>query len=306
MAKLTLTDLANLESQTTAVQAINNNNALTEAALENTLSRDGTSPNSMNADLDMNSKRILNLPAPLTNTEPVRLGDIGGLTGLSVTSLATMAGYASAAAASAAAAASYVGSATQAPKWTTGRTITLSGAISGTSPSWDGTTNLAFSGITVNAGAVTSSHLAVGAAVGNIGYNPANLAGATFTGEVRLNYTPTSLNTDSVGFRGIPVNTQDANYTFTVADGGKMVRHTDVTARAYTINPVASTAYPVGHTIIIRNVGSGIVTLTRGGGVSLRKAGSSTDANVAVAQWGMATLVHEATDVWVVTGSGIT
>jgi hypothetical protein len=63
MAKLTLTDLANLTNQTTALTQINANGTLIEAALENTLSRDGTTPNTMSAALDMNSKDILNVAA---------------------------------------------------------------------------------------------------------------------------------------------------------------------------------------------------------------------------------------------------
>ena len=62
MAKLTLTDLTSLTSnETTAVNQINANGALIETALENTLSRDGTTPNSMSADLDMNSNNLLNV-----------------------------------------------------------------------------------------------------------------------------------------------------------------------------------------------------------------------------------------------------
>jgi len=72
LAKLTLSDLANLTNESSAVAAINANNAATEAALEKTLSRDGTSPNSMDANLDMNSNRIQNLPAAASATEPVR------------------------------------------------------------------------------------------------------------------------------------------------------------------------------------------------------------------------------------------
>lgn len=72
MAKVTLDDLTNLENESSAVTTINNNNDLVAAAIENTLSRDGTSPNEMNASLDMNSNRILNLPAASSNTEPVR------------------------------------------------------------------------------------------------------------------------------------------------------------------------------------------------------------------------------------------
>lgn len=72
MAKLVLSDLASLANQTSAITTINNNSAAIETAMENTLSRDGTAPNTMGASLDMNSNRILNLPAASAGTEPVR------------------------------------------------------------------------------------------------------------------------------------------------------------------------------------------------------------------------------------------
>lgn len=62
MAKLTLADVANLMGNpTSAANTINANNALVEIALENTLSRDGTTPNQMEADIDMNNNDILNV-----------------------------------------------------------------------------------------------------------------------------------------------------------------------------------------------------------------------------------------------------
>lgn len=69
MAKLTLTDLSTTLSNT-AASVINNNNTALEAALENTLSRDGSTPNTMEADFDMNSHRILNLLDALNDQEP--------------------------------------------------------------------------------------------------------------------------------------------------------------------------------------------------------------------------------------------
>lgn len=69
MAKLTLTDLTSLTNEVAAVAAINNNSGDIETALENTLSRDGTSPNSMAADLDMDSNKILNLGAPTAGSD---------------------------------------------------------------------------------------------------------------------------------------------------------------------------------------------------------------------------------------------
>lgn len=61
MAKLTTTDLTSLTNETSAIANINANNALIETAMENTLSRDGTAPNQMNADIDLNSNDLLNV-----------------------------------------------------------------------------------------------------------------------------------------------------------------------------------------------------------------------------------------------------
>lgn len=72
MSKTTLTNLVNLQNETTAVNAINQNNSTITTAFENTLSRDGTAPNQMAANIDMNNNRILNLPAPTSNYEPLR------------------------------------------------------------------------------------------------------------------------------------------------------------------------------------------------------------------------------------------
>jgi len=57
MAKLVLTTLSGGYA---SVAAINNNNTAIIAALENTLSRDGTTPNSMAADFDLNNYDLIN------------------------------------------------------------------------------------------------------------------------------------------------------------------------------------------------------------------------------------------------------
>lgn len=62
MAKLVLADVSNLlGNPTSAANTINSNSDLIVAALEKTLSRDGTLPNQMQADLDMNNNDILNV-----------------------------------------------------------------------------------------------------------------------------------------------------------------------------------------------------------------------------------------------------
>lgn len=76
MSKITLTDIANLQNPTTAVNAINSNSAVIQTAFDNTLSRDGTSPNQMGSNLDMNGNTVINMGAPGTAASAVRLEDL--------------------------------------------------------------------------------------------------------------------------------------------------------------------------------------------------------------------------------------
>lgn len=73
MSKLTINDITSGYFSTAAL-----NDAFTaiETAIENTVSRDGTTPNQMTADLDMNSNRIINLPEPVNSNDPARLQDV--------------------------------------------------------------------------------------------------------------------------------------------------------------------------------------------------------------------------------------
>jgi hypothetical protein len=56
----------------------NSNADKIESAFQNTLSRDGSTPNSMEATLDMGSNRIINLGAPRDLNDAVRLQDVTG------------------------------------------------------------------------------------------------------------------------------------------------------------------------------------------------------------------------------------
>jgi len=79
--KLILDDLTNLQNETTAVKIINDNSQAIVTAMDNTLSLDGSAPNSMEANLDMNSFQILNLPNPSGPYSPLRLVDLAQFIG---------------------------------------------------------------------------------------------------------------------------------------------------------------------------------------------------------------------------------
>lgn len=85
MAKITLTDIA---AGYSLIATINANNALIETALENTLSRDGTTPNTMSAALDMNSQAMNNLPDATAQQSPVTLAQLQAYAAASLTTVA--------------------------------------------------------------------------------------------------------------------------------------------------------------------------------------------------------------------------
>jgi hypothetical protein len=79
--KIILANIASFQNDSTAVAQYNSNNTLTTSAFDNTLSRDGTSPNQMGSPLDMNSFQIINLPQPLSGNSPARLQDLSTVSG---------------------------------------------------------------------------------------------------------------------------------------------------------------------------------------------------------------------------------
>ena len=68
MTKLNLNNLSSLQNEQSAISVINNNNDAIETFAENVLSRDGSTPNVMEAELDLNNNRIINLPPPVSPT----------------------------------------------------------------------------------------------------------------------------------------------------------------------------------------------------------------------------------------------
>lgn len=81
MSKITLNQVANLQDTTTSQTTINNNSTTVQTAFDNTLSRDGTTPNQMGSNLDMNNFQVLNLPPPNTTNSPLRLQDLNTFIG---------------------------------------------------------------------------------------------------------------------------------------------------------------------------------------------------------------------------------
>lgn len=128
-------------------------------------------------------------------------------------------------------------------------------------------------------------------------------AGGTMTGQLVLaNTGPASQY--AAGFRGSPVIDFTGVKVLVLTEAGKMVRLTGASSGAVQIPAVASVPFPVGTVIELRNASTGNLTIQdAGGGVTLRLAGSATTGDRGMTPQGMARLVHEATNVWVITNA---
>lgn len=94
MSKITLNSIGSLTNENSAIVALNDNSDTITNAIDNTLSRDGTLPNEMEADLDMNSNDILNLPEAIFDSSPVTLGQLNDIvSGVTVGNASSVASY---------------------------------------------------------------------------------------------------------------------------------------------------------------------------------------------------------------------
>jgi hypothetical protein len=108
----------------------------------------------------------------------------------------------------------------------------------------------------------------------------------------------------AVGFRDLQPITKTGAFTFADAERGQGLRFTG-TAASGTINPNATTPITLGAVYVIRNAGTGVLTIAPGGGVSLFKNGATSSSSAAIAVGGIATLTNWATDDWVIVGTGV-
>jgi hypothetical protein len=108
-----------------------------------------------------------------------------------------------------------------------------------------------------------------------------------------------------VAFKHLPQSAQTGAFAFSLAQDGGHIYYSGGAAAA-TIPANSSVAFQVGTIIVVVNDGSGALTLTRGGGVSLKWANTGANADRALAVGGVASLIKVGTDAWFVSGAGLT
>jgi hypothetical protein len=99
--------------------------------------------------------------------------------------------------------------------------------------------------------------------------------------------------------RALPANIQSTSYSLVAADVGRFI---DTSAGV----TVPSGTFAVGDNVTIYNDSSSSITITQGGGVTLRLAGTATTGNRTLAQRGVCTVLCVATNEFVINGGGLT
>ena len=109
----------------------------------------------------------------------------------------------------------------------------------------------------------------------------------------------------SIGFREVPQNPQNASYQLVAADNGKHIYSLNSAAQTITVPPNGTVGFPNGTTVTIVNNGASAITIAQGAGVTLCQAGTTSTGNRTIAVRGVATLIKVETNIWFVSGTGI-
>ena len=118
--------------------------------------------------------------------------------------------------------------------------------------------------------------------------------------------TPATNTVDSVGYTGMPGNSQTAAYTTVAADAGKVILHpiTDNNARTFTIDSNANVPYPVGTVITFVNmINTVTIAITSD---TMYLAGAGTTGSRTLAAFGVATAIKVTSTSWIISGNGLT
>lgn len=116
-------------------------------------------------------------------------------------------------------------------------------------------------------------------------------AGGTMTGDITFAATQ--------AYPKVPQNAKTAAYTLVAGDAGK---HISITTGGIT---VPSGVFAVGDAVSVYNNSGSNQTITQGASTTLRLAGSASTGNRTVAQYGLCTILCVASNVFVISGAGL-
>lgn len=114
-----------------------------------------------------------------------------------------------------------------------------------------------------------------------------------------LTVNSTAMSDSKGNIRDIPVNNQTTTYTTVSDDNGKTI----TTTANVTVN---GAIFSNGQAVSIYNNSASNITILPGTGVTMYLAGTATTGNRTLAQRGVCTALMVSTNVFVITGGGLT
>lgn len=177
--------------------------------------------------------------------------------------------------------------------WATSAALTANALMVG------GGAGAAPSTVTTGTGVLTALAVNTGSSGAVVTQGGAIISATTVNDSAGTGYT--------IGYRQMPQNNQAAaaTYTLVLADDGKHVYLTGGTTNTLTVPANSSVAFPIGTVITVVNNNSGSCTIS-GPASSLQLANGALAATRTLATKGMATMVKVGTDLWYVSGAGVT
>ena len=97
-----------------------------------------------------------------------------------------------------------------------------------------------------------------------------------------------------------PLNAQTSSYTLVINDQGNVVTMDNGSANTLTVPPNASVAFPIGATLLVRQLGVGATSIVAGAGVTIEKKAS---VGLVLAEQFATVFLHKiATNTWHLAG----
>jgi len=117
--------------------------------------------------------------------------------------------------------------------------------------------------------------------------------------DVAQTFTADQTFTSTQTYPRVPANSQTAAYTLVATDAGK---HINITTGGIT---VPSGVFSVGDAISIYNNSTSSQIITQGASVTIRRPATTDTGNRSLSQYGICTLLCVGSDIFVITGSGV-
>jgi hypothetical protein len=157
----------------------------------------------------------------------------------------------------------------------------------------------------VNIGNTTgTTSLTVGTSTTNTVINSISITATTYYG----NAASGPAYAQSLGYMGLPQNIKSTSYTIQLSDyGGHILSQTSgAGTQTITLANNSNAAIPIGGSVTIILQGTGSLIIAPDTGATLYLAGSSSTSNRTLASYGMATALKIGTNIWMISGTGLT